>query len=126
MNHDGRHGHDKMSDYQKPIRFVLFVVILVNTQLEGLLLPCRSSAEKKEIESAENISLFDTSSFKKPLWNNLGDNNQVSLIGEKSPLTQLISPKILLLFELKQQILTGRAMYLLSQKYYNPWHFLSL
>lgn len=86
MNHGRRHGHDKMSDYQKPIRFVLFIVILGNTQFEGLLLPCLSSAEKEEIESAENISLFDILNFKKPLWSNLGDNNQVSLIGEKSPL----------------------------------------
>lgn len=85
MNHGGLHGHDKMSDYQKPIRFVLFIVILANTQFEGLFLPCLSSAEKKEIESVENIRLFATSSFKKPLWSNLGDNNQVSLIGEKSP-----------------------------------------
>lgn len=80
------HGHDKMSDYQKPIRFVLFIVILANTQFEGLLLPCFSSAEKEEIESAENISLFGILNFKKPLWSNLGDNNQVSLIREKSPL----------------------------------------
>lgn len=70
MNHGGRHGHDKTSDYQKPIRFVLFIVILANIQFEGLLLPCLSSAEKKQIESAENISLFDTSNFKKPLWSN--------------------------------------------------------
>lgn len=91
LNHGRRHGHDKMSDYQKPIGFLLFVVILANTQFEGLRLPCLSSAEKVEIEPAENISLFDILNFKKPLWSNLGDNNQVSLIGEKSPLTQLIS-----------------------------------
>lgn len=87
MSQRGRHGCDKMSDYQKPIRFVLFIVNIANKHFEGLLLPCLSSAEKKEIESAENISLFDTSNFKKPLWSNLGNNNQVSLIGEKSPLT---------------------------------------
>ena len=86
MNHGGGMGIDKMRDFQKPIRFVLFTVILANIQLEGLLLPCLYSAEKKEIESAEKISLFDTSNFKKPLWSSLGDNNQVSLIEEKSPL----------------------------------------
>ena len=40
MNHGGGMGIDKMSDYKKPIRFVLFTVILANIQLEGLLLPC--------------------------------------------------------------------------------------
>lgn len=65
MNHGRGHGHDKMSDYQKPIRFLLFIVILANTQFEGSLLPCLPSAENEEIESAENISLFDTSNFKK-------------------------------------------------------------
>lgn len=86
MNNGGRHGHDNMSDYQKPMRFVLFIVNLAITQLEGLLLPCLPSAEKKEIESVQNKRLFDTLNFKKSLWSNLGDNNQVSLIGEKSSL----------------------------------------
>lgn len=59
MMHNERHGYDKMSDYQKRIRFALFMVVLANTQFEGILLPCLSSAEKKEIESAENLSSFD-------------------------------------------------------------------
>lgn len=63
MSQDRRHRQDEMNDSRKSTRLVLLVVIVVNTQFEVLLLPRLSSVRRKEIEIAQNISLFDISQF---------------------------------------------------------------
>lgn len=63
MSQDRRYRQDEMNDSQKPIRLVLLVVIVVNTQFEVLLLPRLSSVRRKEIEIVQSISLFDISHF---------------------------------------------------------------